>query len=181
MKKTIKTTSVAFAALALTLGLTFTSCKKGDTGPAGDKGATGNTGATGATGNANVTSITLNANSWTWDGVEYWRSATWTGVSQLTSAVVNSGAVMLYQNDGNGYFAALPITANISATVQEHDFFIYSTNTISVFIENSDLSDPNPPPFSYKLVCIPPAIIKSNPKLDLKNYNEVKQVLNLKD
>lgn len=177
MKKTIKTTSMAFAALALTLGLTFTSCKKGDTGPKGD------TGASGATGNANVTSITLNANSnsWSWDGTNNWRYAIWTGVNQLTSSVVNSGAVMLYQNSGNGYFAALPITANISATVQEHDFFIYSTNTISVFIENSDKSDPNPGSLSYKLVCIPPAIIKSNPKLNLKNYNEVKQVLNLKD
>ena len=74
----------------------------------------------------------------------------------------------------------IPVTANISATVQEHDYFLYSTNTISVFIENSDNSDPNPGAATYKLVCIPPAIIKSNPKLDLKNYNEVKQVLNLK-
>jgi len=162
-------------AIAAIFGV-FVGCQKAQKGEAGTPGIDGKNG------NANVTSITLNATSWSWDATNYWRSATWSGISQLTANVVNNGAVMLYQNDGSGNFIALPLTGNITATVQEHDFFKYGVNTIQVVIENSDLSDPNPPTsLSYKLVCIPQAIIKSNPNIDIRNYNEVKQVLNLQD
>lgn len=162
----IKTLIAIFA-----MALVFTNCKKGDTGPAGQDGTNGN---------ANVTSVTLTTSSWAWNSSQKWRYATWNNVSILNTSVINDGVVMLYQLVGTNSYVQLPITQNQGAYA-EHDWFEYSPNTISVYIENSDLSDPNPSPFTYKLVCIPKSAKMANPNVNWKNYTEVKNALNLKD
>lgn len=165
----MKTTNKLIMGLLLVSITLLNSCKKGDDGIDGKDG------------NANVTSVTLTATSWAWDGVNYWRHADFSGVSILTSDVCSTGAVMVYFTDGSGNYIPLPISLNLTSTVQQHWFFAYLTNKISIFYENSNLSDPNPPPTSFKLVCIPQKSMMANPNLDLKNYNEVKKVFNLKD
>lgn len=165
MKTTLKTITV----LTALSSLLFIGCKKVEKGE---------TGAPGKDGNANVKSVTLSATSWGWNSSQYWRYATWNNVTILDADVINGGAVMLYQSVGSNNYVQLPITQNMGAYV-EHDWFQYTTNTISVYIENSDLSDPNPPTFSYKLVCIPKAAKIMHPNINLKNYNEVKEAFDL--
>lgn len=112
-----------------------------------------------------------------------WRWDSWTGLSILSSDVASSGLVMLYQNVGGSY-APYPITVNVTGTVQEHDWFTYSTGAVNVYIENSDLSGPNsqiPSGVSFKLVCIPQHAMIAHPNLDLKNYAAVKKAFDLKD
>lgn len=163
-------TIIAICAMALV----FTNCKKTEKGEPGTSGKDGN---------ANVQSITLtaSASSWAWDNSNKWSTASWSGLSILNSNVVDNGAVMIYQNIGSSTYLALPQAVNLNSTIQNHVFFTYSLNTLIIFNENSDLSTPTPYSATYKLVCIPPAIIKSNPNINLNNYNEVKQKLNLND
>ena len=168
----IKITTIIAVCL---IAFATTNCQKPKDGAVGPQGTNGKDG------NANVSSVTLNANSWTWDGTNYWSTASFANISILTSNVVNGGAVMMYENFGSGVYMALPQTINLTSSVQQHSFFSYANNTVVVYTENSDLSNPNPSATSYKLVCIPPAIIKSNPNIDLTNYSEVKHVLDLKD
>ena len=94
---------------------------------------------------------------------------------------MSGGAVMVYQTDGASYYVPLPITQNIGGGVQEHDWFVYyPSGSLSIFIEYSDNSDPNPPTtFKYKLVCIPPAMKK--PNVNMNSYADVKAAYNLKD
>lgn len=87
----------------------------------------------------------------------------------------------MYQKLNNGEYIALPITANISSTVQKHDFFFAGTGTLRIINEFSDLSDPNPSPAAYKLVCIPKSERVINPNINMLDYNVVKLTYNLKD
>ncbi|MCD6019864.1 MAG: hypothetical protein K0S53_2985 [Bacteroidetes bacterium] len=156
----------------LAIAVAFTGCQKPEKGEAGTPGKDGN---------ANVKSITLNVTGWSWDATNYWRYSSWTNVSILSQDVIDGGAVMLYQKLSTGEYIALPITANLSSTVQEHDFFFYGTNTLKIIIEKSDLTDLNPPGYTYKLVCIPKAERVINPDVNMLDYREVKQAYSLKD
>lgn len=169
MKAITKITAALLLAAAMFSGCT----KKGDTGAAGKDGKDGN---------ANVTSetLTIGSGGWSWHANPNFRYASWTPYI-LTSNVITSGAIMVYQTDGTNY-VALPITQNVgSSGIQEHDYFTYDVNGyFNVFIENSDGSDPNPSSsFTYKLVCIPQHMIK--PNVNMKNYSEVKAAYQLKD
>lgn len=149
---------------------TFTACQKPEKGDAGTPGKDGN---------ANVQSTSLNVTGWTWDATNYWRYSSWTNVSLLTQDVIDGGAVMLYQKMSSGEYIALPISANVTSTVQEHDFFFYNVGTLKIIIENSDLSDPNPAGYLYKLVCIPKAARIKNPNVNMLNYSEVKKAYDI--
>lgn len=165
--KTKAIISVLFLAVIFISG-----CKKeGPPGPAGTNGTDGN---------ANVTSLVLNTGGgWSWDGANYWRVATWTGLSNLSTEVVNSGAVMLYYKSGSDYLA-MPFALNITSTIQLHGNFDYTYNVLRVYWELSDLADPNPGYTEFKLICIPPASLIGHNDLNLKNYNEVAKTFNLK-
>lgn len=161
-----------FLMLLCALALAFTNCKKVE----GPKGDTGPAGPAGPTGNANVQTYDFTASSWKWDDSEKWRIAEFT-VPALTATVLSKGcAVMLYQKSGTQYIA-LPITQNISSTVQENDWFVYDVNYLAIVIEKTDLSDPNPPSFNYRLVVIPSAARGIN----LQDYAAVKTAFNLAD
>ncbi len=155
-------TAIAVISLALT-----TSCaKKGDTGPAGAQGPAGN---------ANVISstITVNGTNWSLSGSEWDYSYT---TSSMTQNNVDKAAVMCYLSVGSGNWAALPFT------VTDREFaFVYSLNSISFAVLSASGSTgiSNPGTLVFKYVIIPPAMIK--PNINLHNYNEVKQAYNLKD
>ena len=155
------------------MAVTFTNCKKGDTGPAGKDGSNGN---------ANVQSVTLNANSWTWDNVDKWSYVTFSNVSILTNDVVNGGAVMLYEGSSGAYIA-LPYTIGIGLSSNQTlvTNFSYATNSIFIWKSLSDGANASPNPEQYKLVCIPKSAKMANPNVNWENYSEVKQILNLKD
>lgn len=171
----MKTKNVLLAVTML-LSIGFTSCKKGDTGEPGKDGVDGNA-------NVTYTKLTATSAAWAWSASDYWRYATWTGVSALTADAVDKGAVMLYQKVGTSYLA-IPLTMNISTGKVEHDFFMHDVGTVMVFIENSDFSDPIsqiPNPIEYKLVCIPQKALEAHPEVDLMNFNSVRSTFKLKE
>jgi hypothetical protein len=153
--------------ITIVSAMTFSGCAKdGATGPAGKNG------------NANVTSTNLVNPVWTWDGTSYYSYCTWSP-SNLTSVVNSSGSVMVYGSDGSGGWYALPITLNTS-TYQQHQYFDSNTNSVTIYIENSNLSNPNPSStMQFKVVCIPPAAIKANPSVNIRDYNQVRNAFHL--
>ena len=164
---------IAVACLA-----SLNSCKK-EVGPAGPQGPAGTNGTNGTNGNANVTSTTFSA-TFTWDGTNYWRSATVGSISILTSEIVTNGAVLLYLNDGGNY-TAIPVTMSLGGSVVEDVWFTYSTNQISIVFEDSDESDPGTGTINFKLVCIDATAMATHKNVNLKNYEEVKKAFQLKD
>jgi hypothetical protein len=177
--KNMKKVKLLMLIIAVACLASLNSCKKEFTGPAGPQGPAGTNGTNGTNGNANVHSTTFTA-SFTWDGANYWRIATISNISILTSSIVNSGAVMIYLNE-NGTYAALPMTVSMGGNIVEDVWFEYSTGQISIVTEDSDLSDPGTSTLNFKLVCIDASARMANPNVDLKNYNEVKKAFKLKD
>ncbi|MBS1652965.1 MAG: hypothetical protein JSU07_13250 [Bacteroidetes bacterium] len=164
MTKQIKTITAVIAGLALTLGLTFTSCKKGDTGPAGPQGPTG------ATGNANVQSTTFLNQGFAYVAAnsDYEINLT---VPAVTSAVMNNGGVLVYfqPSSSTGVWLQLPATfggTNIQTGYALGQVGLISTSALSILL-------------NVKVVVIPPAMVK--PNVNTKNYSEVKAAYNLKD
>lgn len=161
--------------LILFVGLFLIGCTK--------EGKQGEPGTNGQNGNANVKSISLVASSWLWDSSSSTRYYVWSGIPELTYDIASYGAVHLYQlnSAGNGYLQ-LPITAPISSGIVESDFYQYGTGTLSVYIQNSNLSDPLlqiPTPTKYKLVTISASAKVANPDLDYSNYDAVAKLFKL--
>src|SRR5688572_11878941 len=99
-------------ALICSIVLLLSSCtKEGPEGPAGKNG------------NANVKTSTLTFSNWTWDSSNSFMYANFTW-SEITSSVMNSGAVYLYVNTSAGW-AALPRTLYPSSTYSESQRFTY--------------------------------------------------------
>lgn len=160
----------------IVFGVLISSCKKPEKG---------DTGAAGKNGNANVSSTILTVYSWTWDATNYWRYANFSSVPLITYDIANSGMVMLYQKTSSGSYIAVPVTqTTATGSTVEHDWFVYGTGQLSVYIENADLTDPIsqiPQPTNYKLVCIPAQSLIVHPNINFQNYNQVKSAFNLKD
>ncbi len=154
----------------LVLGLTFASCKKGDTGAAGKDGTNGTNGA------ANVSSTILTANSWSFDNVSQGSYNDFTNVATLTQNSIDKGAIMVYEDLGGGEYVQLPYTLPASG-VTLSVFFTFSLNQITIGQQFSDGTDPSPSTTNYRLVVIPPAMRKAN--VNYSNYNEVKLVHNI--
>lgn len=167
----MKANKLIVGLMLISASLIISSCAKdGETGPAGKDG------------NANVQSILLNAtsSSWGFDNTYKWSSATWTGVSILTSSTINSGAMMLYEG-GSGNWLAVPYTFSIGTTgISFNSFYEVIPNSITVYNQLSDGSNPSPGAVQYRLVCIPPAGLAAHPEVDLKNYEQVAKAFDLK-
>lgn len=137
----------------LTLGTGFVSCKKSKVGPAGPQGETG---ATGATGNANVKSFIFSTSNWKADSSCKNYSYQY-HTADLTSTVLDKGAVMLYLGDNTGdntnQWKPMPLSqAGLLFT------FEIETATVRIFVSRSDGKIPvNPGNQKFKLVLIPPA------------------------
>jgi hypothetical protein len=157
----MKIVKLSFGILMLAL---FTSCAKdGPVGPAGTNGTNGTNGA------ANITTglITVPSASWNSSSTNYWNF----GVSDNAVVDMTSDVVLAYVLSNGNYFA-LPCA---SLLVQGDNMsFAYQNNLVSLIYNNV-----NPPAntLDFKIVVIPPAIMKAHPGLDLKNYKQVQQAL----
>ncbi len=168
MKKTFNKKAV-LTGVVLIIGIVLSSCKKGDTGPVGPAGANGTNGVSNIT---TYVGTTTNA-SWTLSGTEY--DAIF-NVSGITSSVVSNGSVMVFLgNTAQTTWSALPFSYQ---SVEFNYFYSLGQVTISVTL-NSGSAPSNPGGIPFKIVVIPPAMIKQG--VNTKNYSEVKAVYNLKD
>lgn len=171
--------------------ITLSACsKKGDTGPQGPQGATGTTGATGATGYSVpiiVEDFSVGPNNWQHNGTsgaagahDYYFYTS----NNLTTDVMNGGAVMLYQqvtvNGTNGY-SALPNTYYSSSGQQVSVRFAYTTQKLDVQYFLDDFSFATfSSPVTFRMVVIP-NVGKTSWPVDLTDYNAVKTYFHLKD
>ena len=151
--------------------LSFDGCKK-------DKGVKGDKGDTGATGNANIQSFsfTVYATDWIWTGSPQYKRYSVTTCSLITSTIMSSGALMLYNTYGS-YLEPLPYSFPLSSTKTRSYTVEYALGEIYINVYNSDYSDPMPSTETYRLVAIPPAIKKANPNVNWKDYNEVQKLI----
>lgn len=168
MKKTIKTMTMAFALGALTLGLALTSCKKGDTGPAGPSGPSG-------VANIKTNTFTTNSNQWIQNSsnTAYFYNYSST---DITSDVISNGVVMVYLGDGSGnIWLAMPF----STQGLEFVYGIQQSNVQVNISQTNGLMPNNPGGQQFKVVIIPPAMVK--PNVNTNNYADVKAAYNLVD
>lgn len=177
-KATAGKTAKMLGMFALTCGLLFTNCAKD--GKAGPQGPTGPQGPAGINGNANVKSqiIATTSADWTGNGEVYVAIKT---CSVITTDIHEKGAVMVYIKDGSEYIA-LPFSAHSnSSNYTSHYFFTTAVGTITIYVQDDDGFTPNPSNQTFKVVAIASSQITKHPNLDLKNYQEVKKVLQLAD
>ena len=132
----IKTITSVMAGLVLTLGLTVTSCKKGDTGAAGKDGKDGNANVIG-TNNVTISSWTSPGTSWT---------ATIT-VAGITQSIVDKGTVSVFVQYGNEWWSLPDINGKNSMQ------FGYGVGYVSLINVNSDATLPsNPGSKTFRIV-----------------------------
>lgn len=159
----------------LTLSLSFSSCKKGDTGPAGAQGANGKDG------NANVKNLTVfvNANEWINKSGE---SEVTKLVPEITADIVSKGAVMVYmEGSGSGSWEALPTSSadasglvlTIGYAIEAGKLHLMVTFNDNITLPNGTLESSN-----FKIVLVAGSARSANPNMNLQNYNEVKTTYN---
>lgn len=165
---------ISFYLLASVL-IAFVSCKKGDTGPQGPAGPAG------ANGSANVSygTVTVTPGTWSSVGTGQWE------VSYSDAAITDADQDMVigYVSSSTGTWWALP-TTNYFTTAGSGDALdlAYSTGNFTILYTNNNVSATAPTvAVSFKVVVIPPAIIKNNPSTNWNDYNQVKKFLNEKD
>lgn len=163
MKKLLSMTAVMAIGVLMLSGC-------GKAGPAGPAGAPG------INGNANVigtNTVALSASSWSAQGVTFVATL---NVPSITASVVNTGAVMVYEQAGTTW-TALPYTFGIIARIYQ-----FGVSTIYITWENTDGSaTANPGNQTYRVVVIPANALILHPHTDWKNYNEVKSIMGFKD
>ncbi len=162
MKK-IKTTLL----FLLVLFTTFSSCRK--EGPQGPPG------------NANVKSSTITFSNWGWDNTSNYNYADFTW-PDITSSIVNNGAVMVYLNTSTGY-VQLPRVIYPASTYSESQRFVYNVGTLRIIVQDSDLLPPSPAlgTWTIKVLAIESSAIQANPDVNWENYSEVKAQFGLPD
>jgi len=184
--------------------LIFTSCgKDGAVGPQGPAGPTGPTGTTGTTGVAGPTGATGTANviysDWTTPatytkttvfGTTHFTAAI--PASKITQAILDNGTVIVY-GKLDGYVSTIWPTAQVSALPIEITYMIGTTQNIdswsalcTVGNVNIDLASSanaygsisNAHQFRYVII---PGGVHTLASINLKDYNQVKMALNLRD
>ena len=182
MKKTIlKVTILLFTSLLIL------SCSsdgaEGPAGPAGPAGANGTNGINGINGNANVVGsepFSTAANNWTsLLGGRAW-TATLSGATSITQNIVDKGMVIVfrrYTTNGVTTWSPLPDT-NININIS----YSYSLGAIQFLAQSTnDVSIPNPGTITFRYVVISPTNLSANPNVNWKNFNEVQNILNLRN
>ena len=169
MNKTIKTMTTLMAGLALTLGLTFSSCKKGDTGPKGETGADGIAGPQAKTFNFNLT----------FSSGDTYKS--YSGITGYDADDVVIVYVMYETLAGTNYWTQLPvILSNAVSFVPE-----FSETSGFLFINTLKASGAAGSPWTststlaFKAVLIKSSQIAANPNINYKDYNAVKSAFKL--
>lgn len=154
--------NLKFLLMAALFAVAFTSCKKGDTGPAGQDG------------NANVqTHISYNT--------VYNQSGTsWTStifVQDITQDIVDYGAVLVYGKLEDSYFAfpmTFPRTENYATTYN----YTYEMGIVRLEVTDTDMVLPDYPEFTQiKVVTIAGnGLIQG---VDYTDYEQVKEAYHL--
>ena len=169
--------TTVFAGLALTLGLTLTSCKKGDTGPAGPAGTNG------TNGNANVKSKTIFVAGSEWINTPGQSTVTKL-VTEITTDIVNNGAVLVYIDNGSNNWSAIPTTVadpsglvlTFGYDIEPGKLILSTTVNANVTLTAATFSNTN-----FRIVTIAASGRVANPNLNYNDYNAVKKAFNLKD
>ncbi len=179
---------------ALCCSLLFTNCKgpEGGVGPAGPAGVAGPAGPAGATGpagqtgNANVIQISYAAKTWT---AAKGSVQQFIFPSNVTSAIMNSSAILIYMTNGTpnnatsyGWYA---IPGIVPSNGVEHEFYYETTfagNTAGINIYRKVASTASLSA-STRIVIIPANDIRGGRKaaVDFSDYNAVKAYYNLED
>lgn len=174
--------------------LLFTRCEgpegpvgpAGSAGPAGPTGASGPAGPAGQTGNANVIQISYAAQTWT---AAKGSAQQFVFPSNVTTAIMNSSAVLVYMTDGTpnnatsyGWYAIPGIVPSNGA---EHEFYFQTTfagNTAGINIYRKVASTATLSA-STRIVIIPANDIRNGRQaaVDFSDYNAVKEFYDLKD
>jgi hypothetical protein len=165
----MKTTKLLTAMMAIVFAVTILSCSKGDTGATGAMGTPGAPGAPGNNGVANlqVDTGTVFQTDWTQGSGNIWEAAL--TVNSLTQTIVNSGTIEVFEYYGGAAWSNLPYTYLINTT-----YFAYTSGNLVLFNANSDGSLPSQPSTTlFKIVLIPPAIMKKYPNTNFANASEV--------
>jgi hypothetical protein len=171
MKTKSRNTIVALIVFSTTI---FNGCKKGEDGAPGKDGS------------SNVTSYTYSISTWSYSSPAWYKNLSF---PEITSANINTVSVQAYIYTATNTWTALPNTFYNSGGANYLMGFETTVGVIRInWIYNSSLSaGDNPNTFfgtsasQFKVVAIPPSIMIANPNLNLKDYNQVKQILNLKD
>jgi hypothetical protein len=177
MKNQSKQITTVLAGLALTIGLTLSSCKKPEKGETGPKGETG---ATGAQGQAGPQAKTFNFILTFAAGDTYQSYSGITGFNADDVIMVYK----VYETLGTTkYWTQLPwVVSNYVNIVPE---FSESTGLLFINTEKADGTVGSPwtttNTFDFKAVLISSSQRAANPNINWKNYTEVKKVLKLKD
>jgi len=162
--------ALRFTLIILFIVSIFNGCKKGKDGEPGKDG------------NANVKTHTFSVSPWSSNSSRWYSQVS---VPELTSDNINSAAVQVYISITSNNWIAIPNTY-----VASTDYFwgyVTAVNTVEVRWDYNGIgigSDPNTiygATVQVKVVVIPPAMIKSNPNVNLNNYNEVKETFKIKD
>jgi|GEM_PF-1895869 len=167
MEQSSKRITTLVIGLFMAFGLTFSSCKKAETGPAGKDG------------NANVQStgeVDLSS-LWIYNSGDDFYKATVT-TSLITQEIADNGLVMAYVKQSGGWIA-IPI----SSLVTDGDRLAYEIENGAVNLYYEDLNgatttyDIISVGLKVRLVIIPAQLKK--PAIDYSNYLEVKEAYNL--
>jgi hypothetical protein len=157
----MKTLKLSFGVLLLAL---LASCsKEGPAGPAGTPGLNGTNGAA----NINNGTITVASSQWNSSSTNYWNY----GVGDPAVVDMNVDVVLVYVLANGNYFA-LPCASLL--TGGDNMSFGYQNNLVSLIYNN-----PTAPAASlqFKVVVIPPAVMKSHPGLNVKDYYAVQKAM----
>lgn len=142
--------------------------KDGATGPAGVAGTNG------VDGNANVhggNTVSVASSQWVLSGTYY---TTLINSSAITQAIVNNGAVIVYEQFGTSW-QCLPYTIGL----EERDF-TFAVGSYKIWTHNTDGSTPtNPGAQIYRAVVISASNLIAHPNVDFKNYQMVKTTFGL--
>jgi hypothetical protein len=170
MKKQLKSMGVLLLAISMVI---LSGCKKGEDGAPGKDGS------------ANVTAYTYSISSWDYTSPAYYKSLS---IPELTSQNINTASVQVYLGTTSNTWRAIPFSQYNSGAADYLMGFETTIGSVKVtWIYDSSLSsgsDPNTyfgTTCQFKVVIIPPAMIAANPGVDLKNYEEVKRIFNVKD
>ncbi len=168
----MKTTTYMFQAFILSiLILVVPGCEKGEDGEPGKDGS------------ANVTARNFPVSQWT-SSSSFWYLHL--SVPELTTSNINSASVQVYWGTADNNWLALPYTYVGTTSGNYFMNFLTTVNLVEVRWQYN-LAGIGDSPTSvlgdvkFKVVVIPPSVLKTYPDLDLNNYREVKETLHLKE
>ena len=180
-----------FAALALSVAILFSACKKGDTGPQGEDGPAGPAGGKGDKGDVGTANVIYSG----WMDVAY-TPATSAGdtvaweatitAPKIDNAILTSGAIKVYVNAGTAAQPAvfpLPVTDLFSLTglLNLNLYFtlgkieIYATDNASTYTNTAGVKQ-----WQYRYILVPGGV-PARSAINWNNYEQVKAYLELKD